>query len=99
MKEHKKGSKSVLRLLFKAMSLLENDQEAQDFLTDLCTPAELEAMADRLSVIPLLKKGIAYRTIHEKTGVSVATVTRIARCLASGTGGYELINQRLEQLK
>ena len=97
MKEHKIGSKKVLSRLYKAMVLLEDEKEAKAFLTDLCTPAELEAMADRLAVIPYLKQGVPYRAIHDKTGVSVATITRVARCLVSGEGGYELINQRLEQ--
>lgn len=96
MKIKQKNQSSSQSTLFKAMSLLENEQEAQCFLTDLCTPAELEAMADRLAVIPLLKQKIPYRTINEETGVSVATITRIARCLTNGEGGYELIYNRME---
>lgn len=58
------------------------------FLEDLCTPGEIEAMADRWSVVPLLAEGMPYRQIHEVTGVSVTTVGRIARCLETGSGGY-----------
>lgn len=36
-----------------------------------------------------------YRTIHEKTGVSVATITRVARCINMGAGGYSLIAERV----
>lgn len=53
-------------------------------------------MADRWQVVPLLRQGIPYRTIHEQTGVSVTTITRVARCLSFGTGGYELIANKLE---
>ena len=84
MKIKLKKSEESLQRLFKAMSLLHDAEEAKRFLTDLCTPAELEAMADRLAVIPLLKQGVPYRSINERTGVSVATITRIARCLMSG---------------
>ncbi|MCK1890509.1 Trp family transcriptional regulator, partial [Legionella pneumophila] len=28
-------------------------------------------MADRWQIVPLLRQGIPYRTIHEETGVSV----------------------------
>lgn len=59
-----------------------------DFLDDLCTPAEIEALADRWSVVPLLAQGMPYRRIHEVTGVSVTTVGRIAKCLDGGAGGY-----------
>lgn len=58
------------------------------FLDDLCTPAEIEALADRWSVVPLLAGGMPYRRIHEVTGVSVTTVGRIAKCLDGGAGGY-----------
>lgn len=53
-------------------------------------------MADRWDVVPLLRQGIPYRTIHEQTGVSVTTITRVARCLSFGTGGYNLIADREE---
>ena len=58
------------------------------FLDDLCTPAEIEALADRWSVVPLLAEGMSYRQIHDVTGVSVTTVGRIARCVDGGAGGY-----------
>jgi len=65
------------------------DPDAVDaFLDDLCTPAEIEAMADRWSVVPLLAEGMSYRQIHDVTGVSVTTVGRIARCVEGGAGGY-----------
>ena len=79
-----------------AISLLKDDKEALQFFIDLCTPAELESMADRWQVVPLLKKGIPYRTIHDQTGVSVTTITRVARSLSFGTGGYQLIAERVE---
>ncbi|KTD06888.1 Trp operon repressor family [Legionella jamestowniensis DSM 19215] len=80
-----------------AISSIKNQEEAIAFFTDLCTPAEIEAMADRWEVVPLLRKNIPYRTIHEQTGVSVTTITRVARCLTLGSGGYQLIADRLEQ--
>nr|WP_284347006.1 Trp family transcriptional regulator [Xanthomonas oryzae] len=57
----------------------------QAFLRDLCTPAELEAMADRWRVVPLLVKGVPYREIHELTQVSVTTIGRVARTLTNPT--------------
>ncbi len=80
-----------------AISLLKNENEALAFFTDLCTPAELEAMRDRWEVVPLLRQGLPYRTINEQTGVSVTTITRVARSLSLGSGGYILIAERLEQ--
>ena len=98
MKTHNTHKHSALLDLMHALSVLKNKDEAMQFFTDLCTPAELEAMADRWQVVPLLRQGIPYRTIHEQTGVSVTTITRVARCLSFGTGGYELIANRTELL-
>lgn len=67
---------------------LDTAAEVDAFLDDLCTPAEIEALADRWSVVPLLDEGMPYRQIHDTTGVSVTTVGRIARCLEGGAGGY-----------
>ena len=78
-----------------AIAALENQEEAFHFFTDLCTPAELEAMADRWQVVPLVRHGVPYRVIHERTGVSVATITRVARCFNLGSGGYTLMAERL----
>ncbi len=81
--------------LMRLIALIQNEDEAISFFTDLCTPAELNAMADRWQVVPLLRQNIPYRTIHEQTGVSVATITRVARCLNLGEGGYSLMADRL----
>lgn len=97
MKLHSTLKHTALPDLMHAISLLNNEDEALNFFADLCTPAELESMADRWQVVPLLRQGIPYRTIHEQTGVSVTTVTRVARCLSFGTGGYNLIADRLEK--
>lgn len=70
------------------LAALRDPAQVDAFLEDLCTPAEIEALADRWSVVPLLADGLSYRQAHEATGVSVTTVGRIARCLEAGTGGY-----------
>jgi len=98
MKTHAPIKNSALSDLMLAISLLKNKDEALQFFTDLCTPAELESMADRWQVVPLLRQGIPYRTIHEQTGVSVTTITRVARCLSFGSGGYELVANKTELL-
>ena len=66
------------------------------FFRDLCTPAELEAMADRWAVVEHVQRGEPYREIHRVTSVSVTTIGRVARCVAVGNGGYALAIRRLE---
>ncbi|MCB1608081.1 MAG: DNA-binding transcriptional regulator [Xanthomonadales bacterium] len=74
--------------LAQVLAKLSDPGEVESFLRDLCTPAELEALADRWRVVPLLIEGIPYREIHDRTAVSVTTVGRIARFLHEGYGGY-----------
>nr|WP_279614723.1 YerC/YecD family TrpR-related protein [Sphingomicrobium astaxanthinifaciens] len=59
-------------------------------LDDLCTPSERRALAERWHVARLLAEGCyTYRQIHDLTGVSTTTITRVARFLNGGTaGGY-----------
>jgi TrpR-related protein YerC/YecD len=97
MKSQSSTKQDALKQLMQAICLLKNETEAMAFFTDLCTPAELEAMADRWEVVPLLRQGMPYRSIHEKTGVSVTTITRVARFLTLGGGGYSLIADRQEK--
>lgn len=83
------------RALFRAILSLETPDECEQFLTDLCTPAELEALTDRWAVVEYLDAGLPYRRIHDLTGVSVTTIGRVARYLTSGTGGYSTALKRL----
>ena len=83
-----------LQALSRALAALSRPEEVRAFLQDLCTPAELEAMADRWRVVPLLLKGVPYREIHDLTEVSVTTIGRVARTLESGTGGYSTAMRR-----
>jgi TrpR-related protein YerC/YecD len=81
--------------LFSAVLALKGLGDCESFFADLCTPAELEALSGRWKVARLLDKGISYREISEKTGISTATVTRVARCLTYGRdGGYRRMLDR-----
>jgi TrpR-related protein YerC/YecD len=83
------------RNLYIALAALQSPEECRAFLRDLCTPAEIQAMADRWSVVEFLQRGLPYREIHRLTGVSVTTIGRVARFLADGNGGYEVAVRRI----
>ena len=83
------------RALWSAILALQSIEECRSFFRDLCTPAELQAMADRWAVVELLERGLPYREIHRQTGVSVTTIGRVARFLTAGNGGYRSVTQRL----
>src|ERR1700742_266678 len=100
MKEHRALTprQEVLaeRALFSAILTLRSVEECRSFFRDLCTPAELQALADRWAVVELLERGLPYREIHRQTGVSVTTIGRVARYLVSGNGGYRAVTERLK---
>jgi TrpR-related protein YerC/YecD len=83
------------KALCDAILTLETRSELERFLRDLCTIAELEAMAHRWEVARLVDRGLPYLEVAERTGASTTTVTRVAHWLRHGEGGYRLALDRL----
>lgn len=83
--------------LFEAILLLENIDECYNFFEDICTIAEIKALAQRLEVAKMLKHKKTYTEIGEKTGASTATISRVNRCLNYGADGYKTILDRIEK--
>ena len=79
--------------LYKAIEKLKTHQQAKAFLTDLCTPKEIESLIERWEVAKLLStKKYTYREIATKLGASTTTVTRVARFLFNeNNNGYKSI--------
>lgn len=74
--------------LIDAILRLDDRDEAERFLRDLCTLGELRDMGQRWAVVRLLDAGMHYADISRQTGASTATITRIASWLHHGEGGY-----------
>jgi TrpR-related protein YerC/YecD len=101
MKEHRiltnRQELAAEEELFSALLRLKSVAELRAFFQDLCTPAELQSMKDRWLVVELLGAGLTYREIHDRSGVSVTTIGRVARCLSEGAGGYRQALDRLRR--
>lgn len=80
--------------LFKAILLLENEEECYQFFEDICTIGELRALAQRLEVARMVQTGLIYDDIVAKTGASTATISRVKRCLYYGADGYKTVLSR-----
>ncbi|MDX6481255.1 MAG: hypothetical protein QOG85_1765 [Gaiellaceae bacterium] len=80
--------------LFATVAALKTPQEVQAFLRDLCTRAELDAMAHRWQVAQLLEEGLPYLEVAQRAHASTTTVTRVAQWLRNGEGGYRLALSR-----
>ena len=82
--------------LQEAFLRLKTPDEMNRFLLDVCTPAEIEALTQRWWVAQLLDdQKLSYREIHDVSGASVTTVTRVARFLQHERHrGYRLVLDR-----
>lgn len=59
-----------------AIMLLENEAELCEFLEELMTPAEIEALSKRWRILKMLSEGKSQRDIANKLQVSLCKVTR-----------------------
>ena len=89
------GKKEKNDRLYKAILMLETEEECYNFFQDLCTVSELRSMEQRYEVATLLNDGMIYNDILERTGASSATISRVNRCLKYGNDGYNKVLDRL----
>lgn len=95
MKKNSPTNKELTEL-YEAILKLRTTDESKKFFRDLCTIAELTALAERFQVVKMVNQKIPYRAISEKTGSSTATIARVAHWLHHGKGGYKLILERIK---
>lgn len=81
--------------LFRAILELQTIEECYAFFDDLCTIGEVQSLSQRLDVAVMLKNRQTYDRIQAETGASTATISRIRRCVDYGSGGYNLIVDRM----
>jgi TrpR-related protein YerC/YecD len=80
-----------------ALLSLRTKVEYRRFLRDLCTIAELEALAHRWRIVMLLDQDLPYLEVAQLVPTSTATVTRVAHWLHHGTGGYRTALDRIRR--
>ncbi|MBD3311343.1 MAG: helix-turn-helix domain-containing protein [Candidatus Magasanikbacteria bacterium] len=80
-----------IKELVKAFLSLKKEEDMLKFLRDVCSLEELDNIASRWQAAKLLEKGMSYRDVAKKTGMSTTTVTRIAYWMKNGEGGYSKV--------
>ena len=95
MKKKQDLNSAQLDALYEGVLKLKTVKECREFFRDQCTLGALQDLSERFAVVQLVDKGVPYREIAEKTGVSTATITRVAQWLNHGEGGYRLVLDRL----
>lgn len=92
-----KTNEETMKMLYRAVLSIKDEKECEAFFEDLCTPQELNAIAQRLHVAQMLTEGNVYNKIVEKTGASTATISRVNKTLNyQAAGGYKIVLERLK---
>ncbi len=87
----KKTYTEEMGVLYEAISRLSSPEDCRAFFEDICSVKELHSLAQRLQVASMLNMGKSFNYISEATGASTATISRVSRCLANGSGGYKKV--------
>ena len=93
----KTNNEGSLDSLYRSILVLRDERECAAYFEDLCTIAEIKALAQRLEVARMLKEGKTYTEVESLTGASSATISRVNRCLENGAGGYCVVLERIEK--
>ena len=84
-----KNSDLHLNELYELIVKLSSVEDCSAFFDDLCTYKELEQMAQRAYASKLMLEGKTYNEIIAETEISSATLSRISKAIAHGSGGYK----------
>lgn len=79
--------------LFQTILSLKTQEEVEDFFSDLCTPSEISAMAERLYGAKLLMDGNTYEQVIKQTKLSSTTLSRISKSIKNGNGYKKVIKK------
>ncbi|MEG1394333.1 MAG: YerC/YecD family TrpR-related protein [Clostridia bacterium] len=88
MLEEKANHDKMLVDLYKVLLSMETEEDCAMLLEDLCTFNEVNQMAQRVAAAKMLIEGHTYSQIIKDTDISSATLSRVSRCVARGSGGY-----------
>ena len=93
---NKRPKKPRNQMMYEAILSLQSVEECMHFFDDLCSVSELMAMEQRFQVASCLDDGMIYNDILAETGASSATISRVNRSLQYGSGGYQVVFDRLK---
>lgn len=85
--------------LLAVLAALTSPRDISSLLSDLLTPQETEALTERWLIAERLSRGEPQRTVADALGVSITTVSRGARSLKYGSGGFALALATLRRMQ
>ncbi|MBX2813508.1 MAG: trp operon repressor [Myxococcales bacterium] len=84
--------------LLHVIANLEDPSELETLFIDILTPSEIRSIRERWAIVVELAEGRSQREVKERVGVAIATVSRGAQQLRTGSGGFALAFEKLEEL-
>ena len=80
-----------IKELYSLILSLENEEDCDDFFSDLCTNKEHEQMSQRIKAAKLLIEGKTYNQVMQLCDISSATLSRVSRCVQYGKGYKKIL--------
>lgn len=87
-------SREDLVNLYETIIKIETIEECEEFLNDLLTFKEINAISQRLKAAELLLKNFTYDEVMKNVSISSATLSRVSRCIQQGSGYKKIINKK-----
>lgn len=80
-----------IQALVQLLAAIDDPEQLNLLLQDLCTIKELENMAERCYAAKLLLDGKTYNQVMDLADISSATLSRVSRCVQYGKGYSRLL--------
>ena len=77
--------------LYGLLAKIDDPEDIQRLLEDLCTKKEVINMAERLYAAELLIQGKTYNQVMAQSDISSATLSRVSQCVQYGAGYSKLL--------
>ena len=77
--------------LYRLIATISDPADVRALFNDLCTPKEIENMAERVFAARLLLEGNTYNQVMAQSEISSATLSRVSRCVQFGEGYSRLL--------
>lgn len=87
-------SREDLLKLYETIIKIETIEECEEFLNDILTFKEINAISQRLKAAELLLKNFTYDEVMKNVSISSATLSRVSRCIQQGSGYKKIINKK-----
>ena len=84
--------------LLAVLASINDPADLDRVFSDLLSPAETETLRERWAIIKRLDEGASQRVVAAEVGTSVTTVSRGARQLKYGEGGFRMALDRAASL-